>query len=129
MAVKLTFLGTGTSQGVPIIGCKCDRCQSSDPRDKRLRSSALVEMDGLTILVDAGPDFRAQMLAAGVSHLDAILLTHNHKDHTGGLDDVRSTRKPRRFSARKESSRRSGTTTHTHLPTTNTPVHRSGTYT
>ena len=90
MAVKLTFLGTGTSQGVPIIGCKCDRCQSSDPRDKRLRSAALVQMDGLTILVDAGPDFRAQMLAAGVGHLDAILLTHNHKDHTGGLDDVRS---------------------------------------
>ena len=90
MAVKLTFLGTGTSQGVPIIGCKCDRCQSPDPRDKRLRSSALVHMDGLTILIDAGPDFRAQMLAAGVGHLDAILLTHNHKDHTGGLDDVRS---------------------------------------
>lgn len=90
MAVKLTFLGTGTSQGVPIIGCKCPKCQSSDSRDKRLRSAALVEMDGLTILIDAGPDFRAQMLAAGVSHLDAILLTHNHKDHTGGLDDVRS---------------------------------------
>ena len=90
MAVKLTFLGTGTSQGVPIIGCKCDRCLSPDPRDKRLRSSALVHMDGLTILIDAGPDFRAQMLAAGVGHLDAILLTHNHKDHTGGLDDVRS---------------------------------------
>lgn len=90
MAVKLTFLGTGTSQGVPIIGCKCPKCLSSDPRDKRLRSAALVEMDGLTILIDAGPDFRAQMLAAGVSHLDAILLTHNHKDHTGGLDDVRS---------------------------------------
>ena len=90
MAVKLTFLGTGTSQGVPIIGCKCDRCLSPDPRDKRLRSAALVQMDGLTILIDAGPDFRAQMLAAGVGHLDAILLTHNHKDHTGGLDDVRS---------------------------------------
>lgn len=90
MAVRLTFLGTGTSQGVPIIGCKCDRCLSPDPRDKRLRSSALVHMDGLTILIDAGPDFRAQMLAAGVDHLDAILLTHNHKDHTGGLDDVRS---------------------------------------
>ena len=90
MAVKLTFLGTGTSQGVPIIGCKCPKCLSSDPRDKRLRSAALVEMDGLTFLIDAGPDFRAQMLTAGVSHLDAILLTHNHKDHTGGLDDVRS---------------------------------------
>lgn len=88
--VKLTFLGTGTSQGVPIIACKCDRCTSPDSRDKRFRSSALVNMDGLNILVDAGPDFRSQMLRAGVTHLDAILLTHNHKDHTGGLDDVRS---------------------------------------
>ena len=87
---KLTFLGTGTSQGVPIIGCQCAVCRSADPHDKRLRSAALVEMDGLTILVDAGPDFRAQMLAHDVRHLDAILLTHNHKDHTGGLDDVRS---------------------------------------
>lgn len=87
---KLTFLGTGTSQGVPMIGCGCPVCTSADPRDKRLRSSALVEYGGLTILVDAGPDFRYQMLRAGVRHLDAILLTHNHKDHTGGLDDVRS---------------------------------------
>ena len=90
MEAKLTFLGTGTSQGIPIIGCTCDRCQSADPRDKRLRASVLLEYGGLTILVDAGPDFRAQMLRAGVRHLDAILLTHNHKDHTGGLDDVRS---------------------------------------
>ena len=87
---KLTFLGTGTSQGVPIIGCKCAVCRSADPRDKRLRSAALVEYGGLTILVDAGPDFRMQMLRADVSHLDAILLTHNHMDHTGGLDDVRA---------------------------------------
>ena len=87
---KLTFLGTGTSQGVPIIACQCPVCRSADPKDKRYRSSALVEMDGLTILVDAGPDFRSQMLAHDVRHLDAILLTHNHKDHTGGLDDVRS---------------------------------------
>lgn len=87
---KLTFLGTGTSQGVPIIGCRCPVCSSQDQRDKRLRSSALVEYGGLTILVDAGPDFRTQMLRAGVSHLDAILLTHNHMDHTGGLDDVRA---------------------------------------
>lgn len=87
---KLTFLGTGTSQGVPMIGCECPVCRSADPRDKRLRASALVEYGGLTILVDAGPDFRYQMLRAGVRHLDAILLTHNHKDHTGGLDDVRS---------------------------------------
>ncbi len=87
---KLTFLGTGTSQGVPIIGCHCPVCSSSDPRDKRLRSAALVEYGGLTILVDAGPDFRTQMLRAGIGHLDAILLTHNHMDHTGGLDDVRA---------------------------------------
>lgn len=87
---KLTFLGTGTSQGVPMIGCGCDVCCSADPRDKRLRSSVLVEHEGLTVLVDAGPDFRQQMLRAGVSHLDAILLTHNHKDHTGGLDDIRA---------------------------------------
>lgn len=87
---KLTFLGTGTSQGVPIIGCQCAVCKSADPKDKRLRAAALVQHDGLTILIDAGPDFRAQMLAQGVRHLDAILLTHAHKDHTGGLDDVRS---------------------------------------
>lgn len=87
---KLTFLGTGTSQGVPMIGCGCDVCRSEDPRDKRLRASVLVEYEGLSILVDAGPDFRQQMLREGVSHLDAILLTHNHKDHTGGLDDIRA---------------------------------------
>ena len=90
MSVKLTFLGTGTSQGVPIIGCQCRVCQSADAKDKRLRASAFVQMDGLNILVDAGPDFRYQMLRADIRHLDAILLTHNHKDHTGGLDDVRS---------------------------------------
>ena len=87
---KLTFLGTGTSQGVPIIACQCEVCKSADSRDKRYRSSALVEYEGMTILVDAGPDFRSQMLSHDVRHLDAILLTHNHKDHTGGLDDVRS---------------------------------------
>lgn len=90
MSVKLRFLGTGTSQGVPIIGCGCEVCKSVDPRDRRFRASALVETGGVRILIDAGPDFRMQMLAAGVGHLDAILLTHNHKDHTGGLDDVRS---------------------------------------
>lgn len=87
---RLTFLGTGTSQGVPIIGCKCEVCRSTDPRDKRFRASVFVEYGGLNILVDAGPDFRMQMIGQGISHLDAILLTHNHKDHTGGLDDVRS---------------------------------------
>lgn len=87
---KLTFLGTGTSQGVPMIGCTCEVCKSEDQRDKRLRSSVLVDYCGKRILVDAGPDFRQQMLRAEVSHVDAILLTHNHKDHTGGLDDVRA---------------------------------------
>ena len=87
---RLTFLGTGTSQGVPMIGCGCDVCRSKDPRDKRLRASVLVDYEGLRILVDAGPDFRQQMLREGVSHLDAIILTHNHKDHTGGLDDIRA---------------------------------------
>ena len=87
---QLTFLGTGTSQGVPMIGCGCEVCKRTDPRDKRLRASVLVKHEGLRILVDAGPDFRYQMLRAGVSSLDAILLTHNHKDHTGGLDDIRA---------------------------------------
>ena len=87
---RLTFLGTGTSQGIPMIGCGCDVCSSKDTRDKRLRASVLVEYCGLKILVDAGPDFRQQMLREGISHIDAILLTHNHKDHTGGLDDIRA---------------------------------------
>lgn len=87
---RLTFLGTGTSQGVPMIGCDCNVCRSADSKDKRLRSSAFVEYGGVKILVDAGPDFRTQMLRADIRHIDAILLTHNHKDHTGGLDDVRA---------------------------------------
>ncbi len=87
---RLTFFGTGTSQGVPIIGCRCPVCSSGDSKNKRFRSSALVDYCGVRILVDAGPDFRMQMLSHGISHLDAILLTHNHKDHTGGLDDVRA---------------------------------------
>lgn len=90
MKAKLTILGSGTSQGVPMIGCHCPVCTSQDPRDKRLRASALVEYGGLTILVDCGPDFRQQMLRANVSHIDGVLLTHNHIDHTGGLDDLRS---------------------------------------
>lgn len=73
-----------------MIGCDCKVCRSTDPHDDRLRASALVEYEGLSILIDAGPDFRMQMLRAGVKHLDCILLTHNHKDHTGGIDDVRS---------------------------------------
>ncbi len=94
--MKLTFLGTGTSQGVPMIGCDCEVCRSTDPRDRRLRTSALLQTgradDGspLNIVIDAGPDFRSQMLSADVRRLDAILLTHEHKDHTGGIDDVRA---------------------------------------
>ncbi len=88
--MKLTFLGTGTSQGVPVIGCRCPVCRSADPRDRRLRTSAMVETGGRRLIIDTGPDFRYQMLRCGVRHIDAILLTHEHKDHTGGLDDVRA---------------------------------------
>ena len=88
--MKLTFLGTGTSQGVPVIGCRCAVCRSADLRDHRLRTAAMVETQGRRIVIDTGPDFRCQMLRTGVRHLDAILLTHEHKDHTGGLDDVRA---------------------------------------
>jgi len=88
--VKITFLGTGTSQGVPVIACPCVVCASADPHDKRLRCSALVQVDGKNILIDSGPDFRQQMLRAGIPRLDAILFTHGHKDHTAGLDDVRA---------------------------------------
>ena len=90
MKNRLTFLGTGTSQGVPMIGCSCEVCKSTDPRDNRLRASAFVEYEGLRILIDAGPDFRQQLLREGIGSVDAILLTHNHKDHTGGLDDIRA---------------------------------------
>ena len=88
--LKLTFLGTGTSQGVPVIGCGCDVCRSADPRDNRLRTSAMVEIGESRFIIDAGPDFRVQMLREGVSHISAILLTHKHKDHIGGIDDVRA---------------------------------------
>lgn len=88
--MRITFLGTGTSQGVPVIACTCKVCQSNDKKDKRLRTSVLVEIDGLNILIDSGPDFRYQMLRANISKLDAIIFTHGHKDHTAGLDDVRA---------------------------------------
>lgn len=87
--MKITLLGTGTSQGVPVIGCDCRVCTSDDPRDRRLRTAALIEHAGTNILVDAGPDLRQQMLRARVRHLDAILLTHEHNDHVIGLDDIR----------------------------------------
>ncbi|MDE6512210.1 MAG: UDP-N-acetylmuramate dehydrogenase [Muribaculaceae bacterium] len=88
-SIKVTVLGSGTSKGVPEIGCTCRTCTSSDPRDKRLRASVLVETHGLRILIDASPDLRQQALRHGVSRLDAILLTHQHYDHVGGIDDVR----------------------------------------
>lgn len=87
--MKITFLGTGTSQGIPIIGSTHPVCLSKDPKDKRLRVSVLVEWDGQNILIDCGPDFRMQMLRNNVSHIDAILYTHEHNDHTIGLDDIR----------------------------------------
>jgi len=88
--LKITFLGTGTSSGVPMIACRCAVCQSTDPHDQRLRSSILVESETTTLVVDTTPDFRTQMLRAGVSRLDAVLFTHPHKDHIAGLDDVKA---------------------------------------
>ena len=88
--MKVTFLGTGTSQGVPVIACECEVCSSADHRDRRLRTALLVENDEFRIAIDAGPDFRQQMLACDIKRLDAILLTHEHKDHIGGIDDVRA---------------------------------------
>lgn len=85
----ITVLGSGTSQGVPVIGCTCPVCQSNDLRDKRLRTSILIQTDEVTVAVDAGPDFRYQMLREKVTKLDAVLITHEHKDHIGGLDDLR----------------------------------------
>lgn len=87
--MKVTFLGTGTSQGVPVIGCDCQVCKSLDFRDKRFRSSIHLEVNGVSLVVDTGPDFRMQMLRAGVKKLDAVIFTHEHKDHTAGLDDIR----------------------------------------
>ncbi len=88
--MKLTFLGTGTSQGVPVIACNCEVCKSKDKKDKRLRSSVMINIDDKVIVIDSGPDFRQQMLRENVLKLDALLLTHGHKDHVAGLDDVRA---------------------------------------
>ena len=96
--MTITFLGTGTSQGVPVIACNCEVCTSPDPRDKRLRSSIMIEDDGKVIVIDSGPDFRYQMLRAKVRHLDAIVFTHEHKDHIAGMDDIRA------FNYRQESA-------------------------
>lgn len=87
--MKLTFLGTGTSNGVPVIGCMCPVCTSSDLRNRRMRTSALLHVDDHHILIDVGPDFRTQALAASLHRLDAVLITHHHFDHIGGLDDLR----------------------------------------
>lgn len=87
--MRATFLGTGTSQGIPVIGCACPVCTSPDPRDSRLRSALFLTYHNLHLVIDAGPDFRQQMLRTGESRLDGILLTHEHNDHVAGLDDVR----------------------------------------
>ena len=89
-SIQLTFLGTGTSQGVPVIACKCSVCRSKDTKDKRLRTSVMFSFNDKNIVVDTGPDFRQQMLREQVEHLDAVLFTHEHKDHVAGLDDVRA---------------------------------------
>lgn len=88
--MKITFLGTGTSQGIPVIACPCEVCNSIDFRDKRLRTSLLLEHNNTTVVFDTGPDFRQQMLRERVKKLDAVVFTHEHKDHTAGLDDIRA---------------------------------------
>ncbi len=88
--MQITFLGTGTSQGIPIIACPCNVCQSTDSKDKRLRTSVLIEINGKTFVIDTGPDFRQQMLRANVKNMDAVIFTHEHKDHTAGFDDIRA---------------------------------------
>lgn len=87
--LKLEILGSGTSTGVPYIGCNCRVCRSTDPHDKRLRASAFVQTGGVDILIDAGPDLRYQLLRADIRHIDALLVTHSHYDHVGGIDDLR----------------------------------------
>jgi phosphoribosyl 1,2-cyclic phosphate phosphodiesterase len=87
--IELTFLGTGTSNGIPVIGCHCEVCTSDDPRNIRSRTSAVVRWDGLTVLIDTAPELRLQSRASGIDRIDAVLFTHAHADHTGGLDDLR----------------------------------------
>ena len=87
--MQLTFLGTGSSMGIPIIGCPCGVCTSSDPKNRRLRTSALLEVEGKHFLIDAGPDFREQALKHQITHLDGVIITHAHYDHIGGLDELR----------------------------------------
>ncbi|MBY5949897.1 MBL fold metallo-hydrolase [Algoriphagus marincola] len=87
--MNIRFLGTGTSQGVPVIGCDCEVCRSVDFRDKRFRCSVHIETEGKSFVIDTGPDFRMQMLRADIHQLDAVIYTHEHKDHTAGLDDIR----------------------------------------
>ncbi len=87
--MRLIFLGTGTSTGIPVVGCRCPVCISSDPRNQRTRTSALLQIGEQRLLIDAGPDFRIQALRAQICHLDAVLLTHSHFDHVAGLDDLR----------------------------------------
>jgi phosphoribosyl 1,2-cyclic phosphate phosphodiesterase len=88
--LKVTFLGTGTSQGVPVIACSCAVCQSNDPRDKRLRTSIHIQHGGSSFVIDSGPDFRQQMLRAKIKNLTALIFTHEHKDHVAGMDDIRA---------------------------------------
>jgi len=88
--MKITILGTGTSQGVPVIGCSCDVCTSANPKDSRLRTSVYIETPEVALLVDCGPDFRQQMLQNNIVRLDAVVLTHEHADHVMGMDDLRS---------------------------------------
>ena len=88
--MTITFLGTGTSQGIPVIACDCEVCSSLDFRDKRTRTSVHVEVDELSLVIDTGPDFRQQMLRERIQRVDAIVYTHEHKDHTAGMDDIRA---------------------------------------
>lgn len=90
MPLKITFLGTGTSQGVPLIGCQCQVCKSTDSHDKRLRTSIKIESENTTVVIDSGPDFRQQMLRSNTNQLDALIFTHEHKDHIAGMDDIRA---------------------------------------